>query len=296
MLTRSARITALCSLALPLAGCAALMSYLSPRSGAGQRIDFAEALEFARRADAAYLDEEEIRARYPGRRIVVEDLPASEVRYVIVFDDAARTQDVAVRGTANLANIEIDAAYTPQPDPLLNVHLHSGFALSAVELRDSVSRHLKDGYATTLSGHSLGGALAVILGMYLEKEGQHLVAIRTFGQPKVTNLEGARAMAGLPLIRFVNRGDPVAEVPPAMPLGNASWYYAHLGPAVLLWTGSRYIYIEEDQKPSAAVLAYWSRLGSHDVAEHRMEAYLAALERHQGESVQISYEERESYP
>lgn len=271
------------------------MSTLLPSSSEQHEVDFREALEFARRADLAYLSDAEIRACYPGRRVVVEDLAASEVRYFIVFDDGARTQDISVRGTSNLENVKVDAELSPQPDPVLNVHLHSGFARASKELVQGLSRHLRDDYRTTITGHSLGGAVAAITGMYLEAGGYPLTAIRTFGQPKVTNLAGARKMQDLPIIRFVNGTDPVADVPPLLSVTDTNWLYTHFGPEVMLWTGNRYIYLEKHQALGTAVVSFWSNLGDHVVTEHQMAQYLGALERQQEQSVEIRFEERDSF-
>ena len=276
-------------------GCSTLLLFRPKAKFSRHDVDFREALAFAERADAAYLNRSTIEARYRGRRVVVKDLPRTEVRFFIVFDDRARKQDIAVRGTSNLANIRTDAQINPDPDPKLHVRLHRGFAHAGAELYKYVEPHLRRGYETTITGHSLGGALAAILGMYLKADGVRLTRIITFGQPKVTNVSGARRYAGLPIIRFVNRADPVTDVPPLLSLRDKNWSYTHFGPEVLLWTGNRYIFVEGHQALSVGVLTFWGNLGSHEVQEHKMTAYLSSLRKKVGGAKEIRFEERNRY-
>ena len=276
-------------------GCQALLLFRPPARAGRHEVDFSAALAFAERADAAYLTRARIEAKYRDRRVVVRDLRASEVRFFIVFDDRARQQDVAVRGTSNLANVHVDVEYLPQPDPKLGIRLHRGFALAAEELYRQLRPHLKREYATTITGHSLGGALSAILGMYLKADGFRLTRIATFGQPKVTNVDGARKYAHLPILRFVNRADPIADMPPLLSVRDVNWRYSHFGPEVLLWTGNRYIFVEEHQAVSTGVMSFWANLGTHEVREHKMQAYLASLKKKQRGAEEIRFQERNKY-
>ena len=276
-------------------GCQTLLLFRPPARAELHDVDFREALAFAERADAAYLSHAEIKARYHGRRVVVRDLSHSEVRYFIVFDDASRTQDIAVRGTGNLANLRVDAEYTPEPDRSLGIQLHRGIAVASTELHQHIRHRLKKEYRTSIAGHSLGGAMAAILGMYLQADGFDVARIVTFGQPKVTNVVGAQEYAHLPILRFVNRADPVADMPPLMSLRDPDWRYSHFGAEVLLWTGNRYIFVEKHQAVSTAVLSFWFNLGTHEVEEHKMQAYLASLKKKLGEAEEIRFEERNRY-
>ncbi len=66
----------------------------------------------------------------------------------------------------------------------------------------------------SLTGHSLGGAEAVILAMYLKTEGWKVSRVVTFGQPKVTDADGSKRFRDLPVLRVVNANDSVPLVPP----------------------------------------------------------------------------------
>ncbi len=277
------------------AGCSALL-LLRPASRRDRHpVDFREALEFAERADAAYLRRRQIRRRYRDYRVHVQDLPESDVRFFVLVDDRTRTQHIAVRGTSNLTNIRVDATFTPEPDVNLGVPLHLGFSRAGAELHENVRPYLKRDYRTTVTGHSLGGALAAILGMHLKADGYRVTRVITFGQPKVTNVDGARRYGDLPILRFVNRNDPVAEVPPLLSLRDVDWRYSHVGPEVILWTGNRYIYVERHQALFTAVLSFWGNLGNHEVAEHTMEAYLASLRNKVHGAEEIRFEERNNF-
>ena len=308
---RSFRISFLFLAALLLVPGCSLLHLLRPKSKLESHdVNFREAFAFAQRSEAAYLSPAKIEARYaprrhraprrregvgghsPATRVVVRDLPRAEVRFFVVFDDQAKRQDIAVRGTSNLANVRVDVALTPQPDELLGILLHQGFASAGSDLYHAARPLLKKEYTTTITGHSLGGSLAVILGMYLQADGFPVQRIVTFGQPKVTNVAGARKYSHLPILRFVNRADPVADVPPLMSLSDAQWRYTHFGPEVLLWTGNRYIFVEDHQALSTGVLSFWSNLGGHEVKEHEMASYLSSLKRKLDGAEEIKFEER----
>jgi hypothetical protein len=259
-------------------------------------VDWQEALTYAERSAAAYLTAPEIQALYEGQPVVVEDLPSIEVQYFVLFDDAGKQQHVAVRGTANFANAALDAEYIPEADPRLGVRLHRGFGKAAPELFDHVKPKLREGYAVTVTGHSLGGALAAILGRYLQRDGFGVRKVVTFGQPKVTNTAGADEFAPLPITRFVHKNDPVPDVPPLMVAHDDNWRYTHFGPEVILWTGARYIYLEQHQTVALAVLSFWRDITDHSVDDHSMDAYVEAIrQRMETGAQEIPFTDRNRY-
>jgi len=86
------------------------------------------------------------------------------------------------------------------------------------------------------------GLTLFIIGLIIN--GYLVVDVVTFGQPKVTNQEGAPSFANLPLLRFVNRNDVVPHLPPDdfVPPANL----VHFGPEVILYDGPYYAYLEAD--------------------------------------------------
>jgi thioesterase domain-containing protein len=55
---------------------------------------------------------------------------------------------------------------------------------------NDLKSHLKPGYKTYVTGHSLGGAVAAILTIYLIEDGVQVERVVTFGQPRFTTTDG----------------------------------------------------------------------------------------------------------
>ncbi|MGW4032606.1 lipase family protein [Streptomyces sp. NPDC004838] len=116
-----------------------------------------------------------------------------------------------------------DAATPPWPGPGRTGYVHYGFgeALDSVfpTVRDGVAE-LRDNEQTVwFTGHSLGGALAMLAGcrMYLEEPRLRADGVYTFGQPRTCDRELAAACnKGFQerFHRFVNNNDVVPLLPP----------------------------------------------------------------------------------
>lgn len=93
--------------------------------------------------------------------------------------------------------------------------VHRGFrdAYEKVEekVKSSIDSNTK-GYTLYITGHSLGGALAIIAAMKLERDS--LAACYTFGSPRVGNDELAEEIRA-PVYRIVNAADGVPRLPPS---------------------------------------------------------------------------------
>src|SRR5581483_9734393 len=96
-------------------------------------------------------------------------------------------------GTANLENVLLDADFTQQEIPELKISLHRGFARAARLIYDDFKPRLIAGYHVEVTGHSLGGAEALIVGMMLKAAGTPADTVVTFGQPKISNQVGVDA-------------------------------------------------------------------------------------------------------
>ena len=115
------------------------------------------------------------------------------------------------RGTDNVKNVwtDIDARPT-KDDSLGGAYLHRGFKDAATWIFEDIKRDYKLEKTVYLTGHSLGGAVAQIIGLWLHNAGYH-VQIYTFGSPKVsTTFFGNRPIH----YRVLVRNDPVPFVPP----------------------------------------------------------------------------------
>jgi triacylglycerol lipase len=204
------------------------------------RINFPEAMTLARKSELAYLPDSLVNASCAADSCFILVGVSTGARAYVQRNDSLKTQWVAFRGTQTVGDLRLDARYTQRRDTVLEIYLHQGFADAANELLPLLLPHLREDYTTILTGHSLGGAVAAVVTLHLEARGFAVKAV-TFGQPKVTNKEGARMHANVNLTRFVNGRDLVPLVPPLdwKPTGGGSGgSFAHFGREVLLEDGA----------------------------------------------------------
>jgi len=246
-------------------------------------IDFAQALQYAQRAALAYEPDDVIQQQSgQGVRVTVSSPLSSGIRAYVEQDDTRRMQWIVVRGTSNLINMRLDVDYNKVLDSRLQIPLHKGFADSALQVYQFAKPLLKSDYETRITGHSMGGAAAVIVLMLLKEDGLRLGQSITFGQPKVTNRDGARKYRSLPLLRFVNDKDPVPLLPPlevSVVLDEGP--YQHFGPEVVLEDGANYHYYSDHQAQRLSVLSFWTNLKNlsiQDVPEHAMSTYVTRIQ------------------
>ncbi|NBD38588.1 MAG: DUF2974 domain-containing protein [Verrucomicrobia bacterium] len=123
---------------------------------------------------------------------------------------------LAFRGTQtdSLADIKTDLrAYTTKRG---NEKTHTGFLDAFKKVKDTVEQDLhalgKD-YAVYITGHSLGGALALVATKQLQSE--QFAACYTFGSPRVGNSEFGDSIK-TPIYRVVNTADIVPRLPPGL--------------------------------------------------------------------------------
>ena len=129
--------------------------------------------------------------------ITQRQLSETQVSYFLVKKSSE--QVLVVRGTANLENVLVDLDIQLRLDEKLNIQLHQGFALAAQSIYEDVKSMLDPALPIVTTGHSLGGAVAVILAMHLDKNNFQFKQSITFGQPKVTNVAGAGDFSHLPI-------------------------------------------------------------------------------------------------
>ena len=111
--------------------------------------------------------------------------------------------------------------------------LHKGFYEAYQRLKPQLDTILSESKPTHLwiTGHSLGGALAIVCAYDLLTDSNGRWQIRgvvTFGQPLLAKPDFAnrlgRRLAGR-YVRFVNRSDPVPRIPPGyVPFGSLVWF------------------------------------------------------------------------
>ena len=125
---------------------------------------------------------------------------------------------IVIRGTANAENVQSDIDVRLVDDTRTGIKLHKGFRDASLGVMEIIDRDHTVEHTVHVTGHSLGGAVAQIIGMWLHKRGKN-VQIFSYGSPKVTYqvLPGGQPSHW----RVVRRSDPIPFTPP--------WPYAHTG-------------------------------------------------------------------
>ncbi|MFE5921546.1 lipase family protein [Streptomyces sp. NPDC056468] len=131
----------------------------------------------------------------------------------------------AFRGTepADIRDWLTDATTPPRPGPAGTGHVHHGFAeaLDSVfpKVKETLAEFHDNGQTLWFTGHSLGGALAMLAGCRLYMEDPELLAdgVYTYGQPRTCDRLLATSCNKAfknRLFRFVNNNDIVPQLPP----------------------------------------------------------------------------------
>ena len=203
------------------------------------RIDF-----YAPLAQAAYRDSDvPLPTGYIRPIIPVPHAPArASIAYAFGTDEVAHKHFIGIEGTRDLSDLMIDAKAVRREDSRLTIPVHPGFeAVATAVYQDlKVQQRLKTGYAVGLTGHSLGGAVAVLLAMRFDKDNTVVDEVVTFGQPMVTDNEGIAAFNALleRTVRVVACDDVVPFLPP---IG-----YTHGGSVLLLLDSARFEFARQD--------------------------------------------------
>ena len=128
-----------------------------------------------------------------------------------LFTLAGGVRVLAVRGTtADPADWLRDLSAMPVRDRDLGF-CHQGFLAGARGVLALASG--ADLGGAILCGHSMGGAIAILLAGLLRARGIPLRAIVTFGAPRCGSWRLRRALRALPLRLYRNGDDPVPDVP-----------------------------------------------------------------------------------
>ena len=219
-----------------------------------KQIDWNNIRWFARLSAMVYKkDNEEIKQRYKNYRIYINTI--NEIKYIVLYDDIKREQYISIRGTSNSHNALQDINFFKDKSYRLDIEMHTGFHRTAEMIADDLLARLDKTWTTWVTGHSLGGAEALIVAWYLDYSGHTIAECVTFGQPKVTDSHGIRKMRGkIKLTRVVNETDVVALVPPA---GTHMNRYAHLGDMIKLLDDGKYCYLCEPDSLNFGVNSFW---------------------------------------
>jgi len=118
---------------------------------------------------------------------------------------------IVIRGTANVNNLQSDIDVRLVDDARTGISLHKGFRDASITIMQILDNSHTVEHTVHITGHSLGGAISQIIGMWLHKRG-HNVQIFSYGSPKVSNQV---LSSGQPTHwRVVRRSDPIPFTPP----------------------------------------------------------------------------------
>ena len=271
-------------------------------------VNFPEVERAAEMCSFAYESNKEIKKRYGAEnRLYIKTIKETDIKYFIIYEDMMNKQHIVVRGTASFANVKTDGKYkkvknnklskfdsdiidqSVEKDKKLNIFVHRGFNKAGKSVyKDIVDNNLLEKrYLTTVQGHSLGGAVALLAYLFLYTDGVNLGMLYTFGQPKTLTTDGVLKFRCIPYIRFVNEDDMVPCVPPSkfafglftsIPLWRHG-LYQHLGDEVILLKDSNYVYLEYHDAERLNVTSFWNHLGKGELSihDHLMPKYLRNL-------------------
>ncbi len=217
------------------------------------------------------------------------ELPVSAVSYFFARS-VTGIQQLAFRGTSNLENVLVDLDVQLQVDESLGIQLHLGFSSAAKSAYEDVMPYLDKSKPIQTTGHSLGGAIAVIVAMYLQRDGFQLTNVTTFGQPKVTNVHGAGKFNNMPLLRVVTPADIVPLVPPLSPMQLKDLdIYWHNGKEVILVADKQYALIQGFKSMMRATKFVSALPSEENLYAHQIDTYLTLIESNQESAQQVPY-------
>ncbi|KAJ9075003.1 hypothetical protein DSO57_1000943 [Entomophthora muscae] len=150
--------------------------------------------------------------------------PYNKTRVLLLVDSKRKEIILAFRGTKHsLKNWRLNLSF--RKTQFIAGKVHSGFNQVAQHLKGYYIEKLKShliahpDYTLVITGHSLGGAAALLSAAILQAElkiNWSLIRLITYGQPRVGDKEFATWFNAQPLckIRVVNEDDPVPHTPP----------------------------------------------------------------------------------
>jgi hypothetical protein len=185
--------------------------------------------------------------------------------------------------------------FTVRDDRQVAIPVHTGFDRAARLLYKDVLPYLKPGYKTYVTGHSLGGAVAAVLAIYLIEDGVKVERVVTFGQPRFTTTIGAQRLQFLPLTRVVDENDIVPLVPPSNFSDPRFGSFDHVGAEVILLEGPEFVYLPSHDATRIAVGEFWRSLSYADIQDHDIEKYRRRIASKMKVAQEVSYTDRLKY-
>lgn len=146
---------------------------------------------------------------------LVETFSESGTQAFLAVSDSRKMIVLAFRGTEKDSR-DIKADLETSTIEVGGCKIHSGFYNAFQTVKTKIEQTLKpltkDDYQLYITGHSLGGALAILGTKFLASDSTG--ACYTFGGPRVTSANFGYSIR-TPIYRIVNAADFVPRVPPA---------------------------------------------------------------------------------
>ena len=244
-------------------------------------VDFVLLQKQAIFANASYQSKDQVRALVEAgdyRLTFYQTIPDIQIAFFLATNESTQTQVISIRGTSNIENAMVDIYLQLVDDQKTGLRLHHGFSLAARKVHAQLKPLLKPGYKIYTTGHSLGGAAALILAMYLDADQFNIEQVTTFGQPKVTNIAGAGKIQHLNVIRVVTPFDlvPLAPLFDPLDINNLDVYW-HAGIEVVLLADTQYAILEGLDSMLRATRFTQKPLSEENLKNHQMTLYLEML-------------------
>ncbi len=281
-------------LLLPLVGCGINLTPTEPNDPVPPApVDFARALELGRMAfDVTRNDtvtDDALRARYGADGVQVDIFStifpgdSGRSRFMLLTDPVQRKHTLVLAGTNTLEQWVFDSLtnFTWQPD--LGANLHTGWNALVFPVYNYVLPELHSDFSITVTGYSLGAALAAIVSEYLLEDGYRVDEVVTFGQPPITDVAGAAVLSNLPLTRFVSARDPFPYVK------DTQADSAQFGQMVVLYDGPDYAYLPSGDARLQAGMQPFASFLMPQIENHAAWLYTLRLRAKLETSVQVHY-------
>jgi predicted lipase len=264
-------------------------------------VNWREIKHYAELAKLIYeKDTKKITDKYPDVYVNV----IKKIRYMLITDVTAKTYTIVIRGTSNFRNAMQDMRFHKDKSNRLDCKLHRGFHKAAEMIFDDLSSKMSNTeYTIHVTGHSLGGAEALIVGAYCSQAKMNLGKIITFGQPKVFDRDGMKKWGHLPLTRVVNETDIVPLVPP-VELIYMFKRYVHFGEMIKLCNDEYYCFLEQIQARNNGVNSFWLNAAKEgfsvwemfkELPDHYMDSYLDNINPKIKGGKELLWKDREQY-
>lgn len=256
-------------------------------------VDFSDIKKSGQLASASYLEIHLLEKKLASKNHTLlhhNELPGTALSYFLSRSETG-VQYLSFRGTSNVENAIVDVDLALVVDSFLNISLHQGFSSAARVAYSDLKPLLDKTKPVRTTGHSLGGAIAVIVAMHLQRDGYLLEQVVTFGQPKVTNVTGANQFSNLPLMRIVTPKDIVPLVPPLSPLQLRDLdIYWHMGREIILLPENRYAVLQGLKSMMRATEFVSSVPNETNLQAHQMATYLSLIDGKLSGAQEMSYQ------